>query len=104
MNFLIAEAVPKSLPCMPTSFLIFLEISFVYFLGRSYDFYISFSVKTSSAEVTFFVAEDRTHVIWISSVSTLVCDFFTKYARNFSLFIFYRPRPDNSQQDSQMYF
>ena len=54
VNFLIAEAGPKSLAYRPTSFLILTAISTWYFLGRSYVFCISSSVEASSAEVTFF--------------------------------------------------
>ena len=83
VNSLIADAVPKSLVCMPTFFLIISGISFKYFLGRSYNFCISSSAKAFSFSEVFSVAEDKTRVIWIPSVSTLVCDFFPKYAGNF---------------------
>ena len=129
VNFLIADAMLKSLTCMSTSFLQklssggvvlkrcslrgffaglraatllkkrlwfrcfpvnfakkhlrwllpilnFLGMSFTYFLGLSLSFCISSSVKASSTEVTFSVADDRTRVIWIPSVLTLVCDFY----------------------------
>ena len=54
----------------------FLGMSFTYFLGLSLSFYISSSAKASSTEVAFSVADDRTRVIWIPSVLTLVCDFY----------------------------
>lgn len=60
--------------------------------------------KASSAEVTFSFVEDRTCIIQMPPISTSVCDFFGKYARNFSLSIFYQAQPGNNQQDSQMYF
>ena len=68
-------------------FLNFAGISTWYFFGRWYVFSISFSAYASFAEVIFSIAEVRTLVIWIPSVSSLLCDFFLKYARHFSLFI-----------------
>ena len=87
VNFLIAETVSQSLAYRPTSFLIFAEISTWYFFGRSFVFCISSSAEAISVKVTFSVTEVKTLVIWIPSVSSLLCDFFLKYARNFSLLI-----------------
>ena len=76
VHFLIAEAIPKSLAYRPISFLIFAGFSTWFFFRRSYVF-------CNSAEVTFSITEVRTLVIWIPSVSSLLCDFFLKLRKKF---------------------
>ena len=69
----------KQISCIQVNFFLNLRRNFdLIFFGRLYVFCISSSVS-----------EVRTLVTCIQPVLSLLCDFFLKYTRNFSLVIFF---------------